>query len=111
MHWFPFIQADLKPSHLPIPHSNSANPRVGLLFIIPGFDDTMGVNGQATLVNDPEILKSMSFNDRIPKLAIVVKVNEVFIHCAKAFWRSHLWSYGDSESYYALVAGFTRLQE
>ena len=69
-----------------------ANPCVGLLFIIPGFDDTLRVNGQATLVNDPEILKSMSINDRIPKLAIVVKVNEAFLHCAKAFRRSHLWN-------------------
>ena len=69
-----------------------ANPSVGLLFIIPGFDDTLRVNGQATLVNDPEILKRMSINDRIPKLALVVKVTEAFLHCAKAFRRSHLWS-------------------
>ena len=68
-----------------------ANPCVGLLFIIPGFDDTLRVNGQANLVNDPELLESMSVSDRIPKLAIVVKVNEAFLHCAKAFRRSHLW--------------------
>lgn len=69
-----------------------ANPSVGLLFIIPGFDDTLRVNGQATLVNDPELLKSMSVKDRAPKLAIVVKVSEVFMHCAKAFRRSRLWN-------------------
>jgi PPOX class probable FMN-dependent enzyme len=69
-----------------------ANPSVGLLFIVPGFDDTLRVNGQASLVNDPEILKDMSVGDRIPKLAIVVTVSEVFLHCAKAFRRSHLWS-------------------
>lgn len=69
-----------------------ANPCVGLLFIIPGFDDTLRVNGDATLVADPEILESMSVNNRVPKLAIVVKVSEVFLHCAKAFRRSHLWS-------------------
>lgn len=69
-----------------------ANPSVGLLFIIPGFDDTLRVNGQASLVIDPEILKSMGVNDRIPKLAIVVKVSEVFLHCAKAFRRSQLWN-------------------
>ena len=68
-----------------------ANPSVGLLFIIPGFDDTLRVNGQATLVTDPELLASMNVNDRIPKLAIVVKVTEAFLHCAKAFRRSHLW--------------------
>ena len=68
-----------------------ANPSVGLLFIIPGFDDTLRVNGQATLVTDPELMANMIVNDRIPKLAIVVKVTEVFLHCAKAFRRSHLW--------------------
>lgn len=67
------------------------NPIVGLLFIVPGFDDTLRVNGRATLSNDPELLKLMSVADRIPKLAIVVKVDEVFMHCAKAFRRSHLW--------------------
>lgn len=69
-----------------------ANPSVGLLFVIPGFDDTLRVNGRATLVNDPMLLAGMSVNDRIPKLAIIVEVNEVFMHCAKAFRRSHLWS-------------------
>ncbi|WP_208250457.1 pyridoxamine 5'-phosphate oxidase family protein [Rhizobium sp. T1470] len=69
-----------------------ANPSVGLLFIIPGFEDTLRVNGRATLMNDPELLGSMSVNDRAPKLAIVVKVSEVFMHCAKAFRRSHLWN-------------------
>jgi PPOX class probable FMN-dependent enzyme len=69
-----------------------ANPNVGLIFIIPGFDDTLRVNGQASLVNDPELLEGMSINDRVPKLAIVVKVNEVFLHCAKAFRRSQLWN-------------------
>ena len=69
-----------------------ANPSVGLLFIIPGFDDTLRVNGQASLVSDPEMLASMRVEDRIPKLAIVVKVSEAFMHCAKAFRRSQLWN-------------------
>ena len=69
-----------------------ANPSVGLLFIIPGFDDTLRVNGRATLSKEPELLGRMIVNDRAPKLAIVVSVNEVFLHCAKAFRRSHLWS-------------------
>ena len=73
-----------------------ANPSVGLLFIIPGFDDTLRVNGQASLTVEPELLESMNVNGRAPKLAIVVKVGEVFLHCAKAFRRSHLW---DSEQF------------
>lgn len=69
-----------------------ANPSVGLLFVIPGFDDTLRVNGQACLVKDPEILANMRVKDRPPKLAIIVKVSEVFMHCAKAFRRSQLWN-------------------
>lgn len=68
------------------------NPHVGLLFVIPGFDDTMRVNGKATLVKDPGLLESLSVDDRLPRLAIVVEVSTVFIHCAKAFRRSHLWN-------------------
>jgi uncharacterized protein len=68
-----------------------ANPTVGLLFMIPGYDDTLRVNGQASLVTDPDILDRMIVGNRVPKLAIVVEVTEVFMHCAKAFRRSHLW--------------------
>ena len=68
-----------------------SNPSIGLLFIIPGFDDTLRVSGEARLVTDPALLSTMTVNDRVPKLAIVVTVREVFMHCAKAFRRSHLW--------------------
>lgn len=68
-----------------------ANPSVGLLFIIPGFDDTLRINGMASLVNDPALLASMSVEGRLPRLAVVVRVREVFLHCAKAFRRSRLW--------------------
>jgi PPOX class probable FMN-dependent enzyme len=69
-----------------------ANPNVGLLFVIPGFDDTLRINGQATLTRDPQLLESMAVAGRAPKLAIVVSIDEVFLHCAKAFRRSRLWS-------------------
>ncbi len=68
-----------------------ANPVVGLLFIIPGFDDTLRVNGRASIVTDPAILAGMAMRERLPRVAIVVDVDEVFLHCAKAFRRSHLW--------------------
>ena len=68
-----------------------ANLNVGLLFMVPGFDDTLRINGTATLSTDPDLLRSMAVNDRIPTLAIVVTVAEVFLHCAKAFRRSRLW--------------------
>eukprot|EP00903_Cladosiphon_okamuranus_P001942 g1940.t1 len=67
------------------------NPSVGLLFIVPGFDDTLRVNGKARLVTDPWLLDSLSVETRAPRLAIVVEVDTVFMHCAKAFRRSHLW--------------------
>jgi uncharacterized protein len=68
-----------------------ANPNVGLLFMVPGFDDTLRVNGTAHLSTDPGLLERMAVNDRVPTLAIVVTVSEVFLHCAKAFRRSRLW--------------------
>jgi uncharacterized protein len=68
-----------------------ANPNLGLLFMIPGFDDTLRVNGTAFLSTDPDLLAAMAVNDRTPTLAIVVSVSEVFLHCAKAFRRSRLW--------------------
>jgi uncharacterized protein len=67
------------------------NPSVGLLFIVPGFDDTLRVNGQARLTTDPALLDSLAMEGRAPRLAIVVTVTEVFLHCAKAFRRSRLW--------------------
>jgi hypothetical protein len=68
-----------------------ANPAVGLIFMIPGFDDTLRLNGRATLSTDPQLLVRMAVDGRVPKLAIVVAIDEVFLHCAKAFRRSHLW--------------------
>lgn len=75
-----------------------SNPRVGLLFLVPGFDDTMRVNGRAELTRDPNLLSEMAVNDRVPTLAIAVHVDEVFIHCAKALRRSHLWDPSKTQS-------------
>lgn len=68
-----------------------ANPVVGLMFMIPGFDETMRVNGRAKITRDPEFLALTAVQERVPTVAIVVRVEEVFIHCAKAFRRSKLW--------------------
>ena len=51
----------------------------------------MRVNGSAQITRDPEILQSMVVKDRVPKLAIAVRVEEVYIHCAKAIRRANLW--------------------
>ena len=68
-----------------------SNPSVGLLFLVPGFDDTLRVNGRAFLSRDPALLASMVVNKRTPSLAIVVEVKEAFLHCAKALRRARLW--------------------
>lgn len=67
------------------------NPNVGILFMIPGFEDSLRVNGRATIVRDPELLRRAAVNGKEPKAAIRVAVDEAFLHCAKAFKRSRLW--------------------
>ncbi len=68
-----------------------AHPAVGLLFLIPGFDETLRINGQGLITTDPDLLVKCAVNDRLPRTAIIVQIEEVFLHCAKAFRRSHLW--------------------
>ncbi|WJE15179.1 pyridoxamine 5'-phosphate oxidase family protein [Halobacillus sp. ACCC02827] len=68
-----------------------SNPSAGLLFFIPGMEETLRVNGKATLVTDDELLESMSLKGKKPLLGIGVEVEECFVHCAKAFLRSGLW--------------------
>jgi PPOX class probable FMN-dependent enzyme len=67
------------------------NPHVGLLFIVPGRGDALRVNGRASLVRDAPFFDEMIVNSHRPRLALVVEVEEVFFHCAKAFLRSRLW--------------------
>jgi len=69
-----------------------ANPAVGLLFFIPGFEDTLRVNGRARLTRDPALLAGMEMQGKAPKCGIEVTVDELFFHCAKAFKRSRLWA-------------------
>ena len=68
------------------------NPQVGLIFMIPGMNETLRINGKVRLVRDAKLLESMAYQGKLPKLAIVVDGKEVFTHCPKAFLRSKLWS-------------------
>ena len=68
-----------------------ANPHVGLEFLIPGRGDTLRVNGRARLVSDAPFFDEMVVKGHRPLLAVVVDIEEVFFHCAKAFLRSGLW--------------------
>jgi PPOX class probable FMN-dependent enzyme len=68
-----------------------ANPHVGLVYLVPGRGDTLRINGHATLVRDAPFFDDLIVRGHRPKLAMVVRVEEVFYHCSKAFLRSELW--------------------
>jgi len=68
-----------------------ANPHVGLIYLLPGRGDTLRINGRARLVRDAALLDRMVVRGHRPLLAMVVEVQQVFFHCAKAFLRSGLW--------------------
>jgi uncharacterized protein len=68
-----------------------ANPHVGLNFFIPGRGDTLRINGRARLVSDAPFFAEMVVKGHRPLLAVVVEIEDLFFHCAKAFLRSGLW--------------------
>lgn len=68
-----------------------ADAEIGLLFFIPGIDETLRVNGRARLSRDPALLAAAAVKGREPRLVIVVTVREAFLHCGKALKRSRLW--------------------
>jgi PPOX class probable FMN-dependent enzyme len=67
------------------------NPHVGLLFLIPGMDETLRVNGTAELVLDDDLLDRLAVDGKRPTLAIVVHIEEAFLHCGRSFLRAQLW--------------------
>lgn len=67
------------------------NPHVAVIFMIPGISETLRVNGRAHVSVDPDLLQSMAVNGKPAVSAIVVQVDEAYLHCAKAFIRSKLW--------------------
>jgi uncharacterized protein len=67
------------------------NRGVGMLFFIPGFDESLRINGQATISHDAAVREKFAVNGK-PALSVVrVTVDEVYFHCGKALKRSHLW--------------------
>ncbi len=69
-----------------------ADPRIALLFLIPGVGDSFRVNGRARIIEDAELLAASEVNGKIPKLGIVVDVEEAYTQCSKALIRSDLWN-------------------
>jgi hypothetical protein len=68
-----------------------SNPHVGLIYLVPGREDTLRINGRARLVRDAPFFDALTVKGHRPTLALLVDVDEVFYHCSKAFRRSHLW--------------------
>jgi PPOX class probable FMN-dependent enzyme len=66
-------------------------PDIGLLFIVPGVEETLRLCGSAALCQDPEILDATTIGDRRPKTAVVVTVQECYIQCGAALRRSQMW--------------------
>jgi len=97
-----FVQR-LDDRHVAIPDLNGNNrldslenivkhPYVGLLLVMPGKDETLRIKGPAMLTTDSSVLDSFTTELRRPKLAIVVEVAELYVHCAKAFRRGEVWN-------------------
>lgn len=68
-----------------------SNPHVGLLFFVPGDEEVVRINGRATLSTDPDLLEQMSLKGKPAQLAVIVRIDEVFMHCARALLRAALW--------------------
>jgi len=65
---------------------------IGMIFFIPGIDDTLRINGKASLNDDPALLSSMVEFGKPPRTVVEINVREVYLHCPKALMRSKLWS-------------------
>jgi len=71
------------------------NPHVGLIFLVPGREETLRINGRAWITRDAELLSRCVAQGKTPQLAIGVEVEQCFLHCVKAFRRSKLWMHAD----------------
>ena len=68
------------------------NPRIGLLFLVPGSLETFRVNGEAVISREPALLESFAVQGKLPRTVLVVTVREAYIHCSRALVRANLWN-------------------
>ena len=68
------------------------DPRVALIFLIPGIGETLRINGRAVIQTDPDLLAKFSINGKLPLSVLVIKVEAVFFQCSRAVLRSQLWN-------------------
>ena len=64
---------------------------VALIFLLPGVEETLRASGRARVIDDPTVLEDMAVRGKVPQLGILVEIDEVFFHCAKALKRAQLW--------------------
>lgn len=69
-----------------------SNNRVGLVFLVPGIDDTLRINGRVTLSRHQPLLDTLTMQDKAPNLALIIDIDEAYMHCPRAFKRSGLWN-------------------
>ena len=68
------------------------NPKVAVMFLIPGISEVLRIRGMAEISQDEDLLAKMSVTDQMPKTALIIRVNEIYLHCAKAIARSDIWN-------------------
>ena len=69
-----------------------ARPGIGLIFFVPGINETLRVNGKSAITNNPALLEPLSVNGKVPRSAILITAEEIYFHCGKALIRSDLWN-------------------
>jgi len=67
------------------------DPRIAVLFLIPGIGETLRVNGRASISIDPDLMQSFAVNGKLPRSVLIVRIETIFFHCSKAIVRSKLW--------------------
>src|SRR5215813_9087460 len=67
-------------------------PGIGLIFFVPGVNETLRVNGRARITTDPELLEPLAVNGKVPRSGILITAEEIYFHCGKALIRSDLWN-------------------
>ena len=68
-----------------------SRPGIGLIFLVPGHRETLRINGNGYLTEDPDLLPQLAARDKTPELALIVEVDEAYLHCGRAILRSKLW--------------------
>ena len=67
------------------------DPRIALLFLIPGVGETLRVNGRASISIDPDLMQGFAVNGKLPRCVLIVHIESIYFHCSKAIVRSKLW--------------------